>query len=68
VLTDSFHMSGALGSSNIEKVLSENRTCATSEVKGECSDHCATEAPLRFFAVGLQRVVSLTKLKLFKLA
>ena len=26
VLTDSFHMSGALGSSNIEKVLSENRT------------------------------------------
>ena len=26
VLTDFFHMSGALGSSNIEKVLSENRT------------------------------------------
>ncbi len=26
VLTDSFRMSGALGSSNIEKVLSENRT------------------------------------------
>ena len=26
VLTDFFHMSGALGSSNIEKVLAENRT------------------------------------------
>jgi hypothetical protein len=25
VLTDSFHMSGALGSSNIERVLPENR-------------------------------------------
>ncbi len=26
VLTDSFHMSGALGSSNIENVLTESRT------------------------------------------
>ncbi len=39
-------MSGALGSSNIEKVLSELRIePAASEVKGERSDHCATEAP-----------------------
>ena len=49
-LTDSFHMSRALGSSNIEKVLAENRT-ATSEVKGERSDHCATEAPISTMAV-----------------
>ncbi len=34
VLTDSFHMSRALGSSNIAK-----------EVRDERSDHCATEAP-----------------------
>ena len=33
VMTNSFHMNEALGSSNI-----------TSEMKGEHSDHCATEA------------------------
>ena len=40
-----FHMSGALGLSNIEKVLAENRT---RNLRGERrgSDHCATEAPL----------------------
>ena len=31
-LTNSFHMSGALGSSNIEKVLAENQT---SNLRGE---------------------------------
>ncbi len=41
VLTNSFRIGGALGSSNIENVLTENEP-ATSEVKGECSDHCAT--------------------------
>ena len=50
VLTDSFHMSGALVSSNIEKVLSENRTAA-SEVKSERSDHCATEDPSSQFVL-----------------
>ena len=42
VLTDSFHMSGALASSSIENVFIGNRT---PQVKGEPSDHCPTEAP-----------------------
>ncbi len=48
VLTNFFHMSGALGSSNIEKVLAENRT---RNLRGERrgSDHCATEAPAPVF-------------------
>ena len=44
VLTNFFHMSGALGSSNIEKVLAENRTRNLRD-EGRGSDHCATEAP-----------------------
>ena len=44
VLIDSFHMSGALCSSNIENVLTENRI---HNFRGErrAPDHCATEAP-----------------------
>ena len=41
VLTDSFHMNGALGLSNIDLRIKP----AASEVKGKRSDHCATEAP-----------------------
>ena len=46
-------MSRALGSSNIENLLRGERRAlslriepTTSEVKGERSDHCATEAPI----------------------
>ncbi len=44
-----FHMSGALGLSNIEKVLAEN---LTRNLRGERrgSDHCATEAPIKLTA------------------
>ncbi len=37
-------MSGTLGSSNIESVLTESRT-RNLRGEGERSDHCATEAP-----------------------
>ena len=50
VLTDSFHMNGALGSSNIEKVLSE---------RGERSDHCARSF-ICFVVLMLSRVSTLS--------
>ncbi len=46
VLTDSFHMSRALGSSYIEKVATELESNPQPQVKGDRTDHCATEAPV----------------------
>ncbi len=34
-----FHMSGALGSSDIENIISLRTEPANTEVKGECSHH-----------------------------
>ena len=57
VLTDSIHMSGALGSSNIENILTENRTCRN--LRGERSDHCATVVLMTSRAGHLTAVISI---------
>ena len=49
VLTNSFHMRGALGSSDIENVVTENRTCnVRRERRALCSPIIYTLPPLAF--------------------